>query len=121
MKLFVSKRSEQIVLPEIRAMSIECDKVNGINLSPGVCDLELPVPVKNGAKDAMDDGINHYTRYDGLSDLRNSIAVKMQKYNIIKADPEKNIIVSCGATGAFYSACLALLNLGGEVILFEPY
>lgn len=121
MKLSVSMRSELIVQSEIRAMSIECDKVNGINLSQGVCDLELPVPVKNGAKDAMDRGINHYTRYDGLPELRNSIAAKMQKYNNIKADPEKNIIVSCGATGAFYSACLALLNPGDKVIVFEPY
>ena len=60
MKLSVSKRSEQIVLSEIRSMSIECDKVNGINLAQGVCDLELPVPVKNGAKEAIDDGFNHF-------------------------------------------------------------
>jgi len=117
----VSKRSEQIVQSEIRAMSIECDRVNGINLSQGFCDLGLPEPVKNGAKDAMDKGINHYTRYDGLPELRNSIANKMLKYNNINIDPEKNIIVSCGATGAFYSACLALLNPYDEVIIFEPY
>jgi len=121
MKLSVSTRSEQIVQSEIRVMSIECDKVNGVNLSQGFCDLELPLPVKNGAKDAIDSGINYYTRYDGLLELRNSIAVKMLEYNNIKTDPEKNIIVSCGATGAFYSACIALLNLGDEVILFEPY
>ena len=30
-------------------------------------------------------------------------------------------MVSAGATGAFYCACLALLNPGDEVILFEPY
>jgi len=121
MKLSVSKRSAKIVQSEIRAMSIECDRINGINLSQGVCDLELPEPVKNGAKDAMDRGINQYTRYDGLPELRNAIAKKMLAYNGIKADPEKNIIVSCGATGAFYSACLALLNPGDEVIIFEPY
>jgi aminotransferase len=36
-------------------------------------------------------------------------------------DPETEIVVSAGATGAFYCACLALLNPGDEVILFEPY
>ncbi|MFZ2456933.1 MAG: pyridoxal phosphate-dependent aminotransferase [Candidatus Altiarchaeia archaeon] len=121
MKLSVSARSKEIVQSEIRTMSIECDKVNGINLSQGVCDLDLPLPVKMGAKEAMDAGINHYTRYDGLPELRNAIASKMRKYNNIESDPEKNIIVSCGATGAFYSACLALLNPGDEVIIFEPY
>ena len=121
MKLSVSMRSELIVQSEIRTMSIESDRVNGKNLAQGVCDLDLPLPVKKGAKDAIDNGINHYTRYDGLKELRNSIAKKMLKYNNIKADPEKNIIVSCGVTGAFYSACLALLNPGDEIILFEPY
>ena len=36
-------------------------------------------------------------------------------------DPDTEIVVSGGATGAFYCACLALLNPGDEVILFEPY
>ena len=121
MNLFVSKRSESLVQSEIRTMSIECEKVGGINLAQGICDLDLPISVKIGAQNAIEAGINHYTRYDGLPELRKSIANKMLKYNGIKADTEKNIIVSCGATGAFYSACLALLNSGDEVIIFEPY
>lgn len=121
MPLTISRLSSEISQSEIRNMSIECDRVGGINMSQGICDLELPLPVKFGAKDAMDQGINHYTRYDGLLPLREAIAHKMAAYNKIKADPEKNIVVSCGATGAFYSACLALLNRGDEVILFEPY
>jgi aminotransferase len=116
-KLKVSKHVALIVQSEIRNMSIECEKVGGINLSQGICDLKLPLSVKNGAKKALDKGINHYTRYDGLT----VIAKKIEKYNKIKADPEKNIVVSSGATGAFYSACLALLNAGDEVIVFEPY
>ena len=121
MKLSISNRSEKIVQSEIRTMSIECDKVNGINLSQGVCDLDLPLPLKIGVNEAMDKGINHYTRYDGLACLRQAISRKMLKYNNIKADPEKNIVVSAGATGAFYAACLTLLNPGDEVIIFEPY
>jgi len=121
MKLSISEHSKKIVQSEIRNMSIECAKVGGINLSQGFCDLELPLPVKNGAKDAIDAGINQYTKYDGLPELRSSIASKMSKYNNMRVDPEKNIIVSCGATGAFYSACLALLNFGDEIIVFEPY
>lgn len=121
MKLTTSNRSKRLVQSEIRTMSIECAKENGINLSQGICDLKTPEPVKNAAKKAIDAGINHYTRYDGLPELRRSISRKMEKYNGIQADPEKNIIVSGGATGAFYSACLALLNPGDEVIVFEPY
>jgi aminotransferase len=121
MNLSISHRSKKIVQSEIRAMSIECEKRNGINLSQGVCNLETPDSVKNGAKEAIDKGINHYTRYDGLFELRKSIARKIEVFNGMKIDPEKNIIVSGGATGAFYSACLALLNPGDEIIIFEPY
>lgn len=102
-------------------MSIECDRVNGINLSQGVCDLDLPGPVRLGAQEAMEAGINHYTRYDGLPELRNAIAAKLKKYNAMSVDPERNIIVSAGATGALYSALMGLLDAGDEVILFEPY
>lgn len=101
-------------------MSIECDKVGGVNLSQGICDLPLPEPVRLGAQRAMDRGINHYTRYDGQERLRHAIAHKMKIFNGMTVDPEHEIIVSSGATGAFYSACLALLDPGDEVILFEP-
>ncbi len=121
MSLKISHRVEGIVQSEIRSMFIECERVGGINLAQGVCDTEVPLPVRMGAQKAIDAGINIYTRFDGIEELRNAIAQKMQEYNGITADPESDIIVSSGSTGAFYCSCLALLNPGDEVILFEPY
>ncbi len=121
MSLKLSKRHEWVVQSEIRNMSIECDLMGGINLSQGVCDVEVPVVVRRAAQAAMDDGINTYTRYDGLTKLRQAIARKQKLCNGMEVDPENEIIVSAGTTGAFYCACLALLNPGDEVILFEPY
>jgi aminotransferase len=121
MSLTTSHRSIKIVQSEIRNMSIECDRVEGINLSQGICDMELALPVQQGAQDAIAQGQNHYTRYDGVLELRTAIAQKMWQYNHIKANPEENIIVSGGSTGAFFSACFALLDPGDEVIIFEPY
>jgi aminotransferase len=102
-------------------MSIECEKVKGINLAQGVCDTEVPEPVRTGAKQAMDSGINSYTRAEGLREIREAIAVKMRRFNGIECDPETEVLVNSGSTGSFYAACLALLNPGDEVILFEPY
>jgi aminotransferase len=102
-------------------MSLECDKIGGINLSQGISNLPLSSVIKDGAFKAVENGINYYTRFDGVQELRESIAEKAFNYNRIKCDPNKNIIVSAGATGAFYCACLALLNPGDEVIIFEPY
>jgi len=102
-------------------MTLECEKAGGINLAQGVCDTEVPPPVRSAARTAIDQGLNSYTRFDGIRELRHAIAFKMKEYNRIDADPDNQITVSGGSTGAFYCACLALLDPGDEVVLFEPY
>ena len=97
MALSFSDRAAHIIQSEIRAMSIECEKMNGINLAQGVCDTEVPLPVRQGAQRAIEEGINSYTRYDGLPELRQAIARKMKDYNGITADPETQIVVSAGS------------------------
>ncbi len=121
MPLSLSRRAVRTVQSEIRTMSIACEKVRGINLAQGVCDTEVPQPVRDGAKQAIDRGINSYTRAEGLAPIRQAIAEKMGRFNKIECDPETEVVVNSGSTGAFYAACLALLNPGDEVILFEPY
>jgi len=106
---------------EIRNMTVECAKVSGINLSQGVCDTELPEPVRLGAAAAMLEGTNSYTRYDGLAELRRAIARKVLRDTGASVDPEAEVVVTSGATGAFYAACLGLFDAGDEVVLFEPY
>ncbi len=119
--LSYGKRAALIAQSEIRAMSIECEKVGGINLAQGVCDTEVPFVVRKGAQGAIDAGVNVYTRFDGIAKLREAIGRKMAEYNGIMVDPETQITVSAGSTGSFYCACLALLSPGDEVVLFEPY
>ena len=53
--------------------------------------------------------------------LRDAIAGKLAAYNGIRANPDAEILVTAGATGALYAASLALLDPGDEVILFEPF
>ncbi len=106
---------------EIRNMSLECAKVSGINLAQGVCDTDVPEPVRAGAAAAMSAGANIYTRYDGLGPLREAIARKVERDSGLRVDPEGEIVVTSGTTGAFYAACAGLFNPGDGVILFEPY
>jgi len=118
--LGLSKRAA-ITQSEIRVMSVECDRMGGINLAQGVCDTETPLPVRRAAQQAIDAGFNSYTRLDGIAELRRAIAGKMSSYNRMEVDPETQVVVTAGSTGAFYCACTALLDAGDEVILFEPY
>ncbi len=116
-----SDRTARLAQSDIRAMTLACAKVKGINMSQGVCDTPVPPVVIQAAQEAMDRGQNMYSRFDGISELRAAIASKLASYNGITADPETSITVSAGATGSFQAACMALLDPGDEVILFEPF
>ena len=116
----LSNRSGTIEQSHIRSMTRACNALNGINMAQGVCDLEVPREVIEGAKAAMDEGINIYTPTEGLPRLREAIAAKMRRFYDVEVSPDQ-VLVSDGATGAFYTACLSLLEAGDEVILFEPY
>lgn len=117
----MADRFDFLMKSEIREMSIECDRVGGINLSQGICDFPLQNILLNSAHEAMSEGFNYYTRHDGTELLRRAIAKKSKHYNRIISDAEKNIIVTCGATGALFCACTALFSPGDEIILFEPF
>ncbi len=121
MSLKVSRRRHLVAQSEIRNMTIECARRGGINLAQGVCDLPVPEPVLRGASEAMRAGTNIYTRFDGLPELRRAIAAKQQRFTGMEVDPEGQVVASAGATGAFYATCLALLDEGDEVLVFEPY
>jgi aminotransferase len=116
-----NRRMAGLAHSEIRVMTTACAKVKGINLAQGVCDTPAPSIVLEAAQRGIAQGCNTYTRFDGSAELRQAIAKKLAEYNGVTADPETEITVSAGATGAFHAACLALLTPGDEVILFEPY
>lgn len=121
MKRHVNQRMAGLAHSEIRAMTQACVQAKGLNMAQGVCDTPVPPVVIQAAAQAMEQGKNVYSRFDGLFELRQAVAKKLARYNGIAADPETDITISAGATGAFHCACLALLSPGDEVILFEPY
>jgi len=121
MKRLINQRMAALAHSEIRAMTQACVQAKGLNMAQGVCDTPVPPVVLRAAAQALESGKNVYSRFDGLPELRKAIAKKLGQYNGIVADPETDVTVSAGATGSFHCACLALLNPGDEVILFEPY
>ncbi len=104
----------------IRAMTIECQKVGGINLAQGICDTPVPDAVAQAVGPAIADGRNTYSRCEGTDELRRALAAKMAEAGVMY-DAESEIVVTIGATGAFQIAASALLVPGDEVIVFEPF
>ncbi|WP_263409689.1 pyridoxal phosphate-dependent aminotransferase [Terriglobus tenax] len=119
--LRLSKLAPSIVQSEIRAMTIACNAIDGINMSQGVCDTDPPHPVIEGAVEAMRNGFNIYARMDGIDSLRHAIARKFAHYNALTADPDGEILVTTGTTGAMLATCMALFDPGDEIIVFEPF
>ena len=120
-RLGLSELAPGVVQSEIRAMTQECDRMGGVNLAQGVCDTEVPEVVAEGAIRAIRDGLNIYTRMDGIQRLRLAIAGKVERTLGIAVDPEREVFITNGVTGAFQAGVMALLNPGDEVLLFEPF
>jgi aminotransferase len=120
-RLTLSQLAPGTVQSEIRAMSVACEQMGGINLAQGICDTPVPAPVQEAAIHAIHEGHNIYTRLDGIARLRNAIAQKQQRDYGLSYDPESEILVASGATGGFHAAAMALLNPGDDVLLFEPF
>ncbi|MBV9492623.1 MAG: pyridoxal phosphate-dependent aminotransferase [Acidobacteria bacterium] len=117
----ISDRLSGLVQSDIRRMSRECERVGGINLGQGICDLPTIPELVEGACDAISQSKATYSKFEGIDLLRERIARKIQHFNGYRVDPAKEIVVTVGSTGGFAAASLATLNAGDEVILFEPY
>jgi len=95
--------------------------MDGINLGQGICDQPVEAIIKAAAADAVHQDRSTYSPFEGIAELRQCIAAKMQDYNGISCDPETEVLITVGATGAFVIACLSLIEPGDEVILFSPF
>lgn len=119
--LRLSDLAPHFVQSEIRAMTVACASVGGINMAQGVCDTDPPPQVVTEALHAINAGHNIYTRLDGIPQLREAIAHKLATFNNLKVDPDTQVLVTSGATGAMNAALTALLNPGDECLVLEPF
>jgi aminotransferase len=106
----------------LRALTQVIDAVpGGINLGQGVCDLDTPRPLVEGACGSIQgEDRQTYTPYAGLPELREQIARRVVAHTGLDVTPDQ-VCVTLGASGAFFAALQALLDPGDEVILFEPF
>src|SRR5690625_2666753 len=116
-----SSRLDGLFQSDIRALTQLVNAVDGINLGQGICDLPTPDPIKRGAIQAIQGDKSIYSSYSGVRRLREPIYEKVRSFNRIPADSSDEIMVSAGATGAFVTAAMTLLDAGDDVVLFEPF
>lgn len=117
----VSTKAESFTESVIRGMTRLAAKYNAINLAQGFPDFSCLEELKQAASRALYEDYNQYSVTWGAPVLREAIAVKEKKYNKIDADPEKNIVVTCGTTEAMVASQIALLEPGDEIVIFSPH
>src|SRR5882757_3265737 len=117
----VSSKTRLFTESVIREMTRRALKCGAVNLAQGFPDFAAPTVIKEAAKRAIDEEYNQYAITHGSPNFRLAIADKVNEYNRIPCDPDRNITVTCGATEAMIATMLAVINPGDEVIIFEPF
>lgn len=102
-------------------MRRQCERLGGINLASGTCELPTPPEVALAGVAALHAGHNVYSLPEGIPSLRQAIAEKLTRDNGITADAETEVSITSGATIAYASVLAGLLDPGDEIVLFEPF
>lgn len=93
---------------------------DSINLTLGEPGFVTPGHIIDAGIRSLSEGKTKYTPNAGIKELRDAIAYKLLNENGIKCDPDKNLIVTAGATQALMLAMVTLVDPGDEVILQGP-
>jgi|SRR5262245_54795954 len=91
-----------------------------VNLGQGFPDEAGPEDVRRKAAEAVVHGWNQYPSMLGIPELRQAIAVHYRHWQGLNLDPDREIVVTSGATEALAGAVMALIEPGDEVVLFQP-
>lgn len=106
------------VFAEISALALE---TGAANLGQGFPDADGPEWIREVAVQAIRDGINQYPAGRGSRALRVAVAEHQRSSYGIELDPEREVLVTAGATEAIASALLAFTGPGDEVVTLEPF
>ena len=106
------------IFAEMSALAVE---TGAINLGQGFPDEDGPAEVLEAARQAIHDGVNQYPPSTGMPVLRHAIAEHQRRFYGIAVDPDREVLVTAGATEALAATILALTDEGDEVVTLEPF
>ncbi|AJT41238.1 aminotransferase class I/II-fold pyridoxal phosphate-dependent enzyme [Psychromicrobium lacuslunae] len=96
-------------------------QTGAINLGQGFPDQDGPQLIKDKVIEAIRDGANQYAPGKGIVSLREAIARHQQRFYGLSLDPEREVLVTTGATEAIAASIMAFAGPGDEVLSFEPF
>lgn len=112
-------RSAPTIFAEMTALA---GRTGAVNLGQGFPDEDGPDAVLAAAREAIADGANQYPPGRGILDLRRAVSEHQERFYGLTVDPEREVVITAGATEGIAAALLALLEgPEDEVVVFEPY
>lgn len=96
-------------------------RTGAVNLGQGFPDTDGPSAILEQAVTALRTGHNQYAPGIGVPELRTAIADHQRRYYGLEVDPDREVLVTTGATEAVAAALLALVDPGDEVVVLEPF
>jgi methionine transaminase len=117
--------SIQTKLPKVgttifTVMSALATERGAVNLGQGFPDFDCDPRLIEAVAGAMRAGHNQYPPMAGVPALRQAIAAKAARLYGASYDWNTEITVTAGATQAIFTAVLAIVRPGDEVIVLEP-
>lgn len=101
-------------------MSQLARQYQAVNLSQGFPDFPVSRELIHLVEKHMMKGANQYAPMPGLPALRQAISKKIARTYGVEYDPEEEITITAGATQAIFTAIIATIRDGDEVIVIEP-
>src|SRR3989475_1553914 len=117
----VADRVQHFPESVIREMARVAAKHGAVNHARGPRMCGAQKEIVEAAREAVRGPYQQYAITWGAKPLRDAIAAKAKRFNGIDADPEANVVVTCGATEAMMAAMLSVVDPGDEVVIPEPF
>lgn len=106
------------VLQEVR--QLERQGRSFVSLMRGQPDSPTPAPIIEAACEALRKGRTGYPDNQGEPPLRRAVAQRLERDHGLSYDPDREILITDGATGGLCAALGTLLQPGDEVLLPDP-
>jgi aspartate aminotransferase len=102
-----------------RAKALESQGRSIINLGIGQPDFRTPEHIVDAAAKALKDGHHGYTPANGIPQLREAVAVDLQRRHGVDVSPDRIVVVPGGKVTMFF-AVLMVGEPGAEIIYPNP-
>ena len=116
----VQSRLPQVGTTIFTVMSALAQQTGAVNLGQGFPDFACDPALLGQVGAAMAEGLNQYPPSAGAMPLRQAQSDKVARLYGHHYDPDTEITVTAGATQAIFTAVLACVHPGDEVIVLEP-